>query len=126
MAIELGEAYVSILPSARGFGAKLNAAILSDVRGAGKTAGDQISGEMGGSLEKNVPASVKSGLKKAEAEAGKSGKGIGTQLKNAVGSASASISKSGAAHGKKFGDQFISSTKKTIKPGMLAVGGLVG
>lgn len=51
MAIEVGSAYVSIIPSFRGFGRELSRQLTAETAGVGKTAGERISRDIGGGLK---------------------------------------------------------------------------
>lgn len=93
MAIELAQGYVSVTPSAKGFGAKLRDETEGPSRQAGDAAGESFSGAFGGSLKKLA----------AVATAAFAGLKIGEFLKGSFDAAS-DLSESASKVGVVFGD----------------------
>ena len=89
MGAELGQAYIQIIPSARGIGGKISAALKPEASSAGTMAGNTIGSNLKSALGKAaIGAAVFSVFKKAISEGGKLQQSIGgieTLFKNSAG-----------------------------------------
>lgn len=63
MAVELGTAYLSVVPSTRGFGAALKAAIKTELARVAKTMGDQFKDDIQEGIARGVESGVEKGFK---------------------------------------------------------------
>lgn len=93
MALEVGSAYVTILPSARGFGAKLRSQVNSETRGIGEGAGRTFGTGFGKNAGKGMSSGIKSGAAGATSAAGAAGERSGRAFSDRFKSATVSISK---------------------------------
>lgn len=106
MALELGTAYVTLLPSTKGFGAKLSSQVNREVQASGTDQGARFGRTFNDSASKGL-------------------RGLPAILSRSSAPAGAAATKAGAGVGKRFGQGFGSSAKAFLGGAMVGIGAIL-